>query len=56
MVKFLGFDQVRPREVAELERPLNFMGPGFSVSSDGRWILFLLQQEESDLMVARGFR
>jgi hypothetical protein len=44
VVKLLDFDERNPREVAELERPPAIFGPGFSVSSDGRWILSMHEQ------------
>jgi len=56
VVQFLDFDERHPVEVAELERPPAIFGPGFSVSSDGRWILSMHEQEESDLMLVEGFR
>ena len=42
--------------VAELGRPPALFGPGLSVSSDGRLVLLMLDQEESDLMLAENFR
>ena len=56
MVQFLDFGERHPVEVPELERPPAIFGPGFSVSSDGRWILSMHEQEESDLMLVEGFR
>jgi hypothetical protein len=56
VVKALGFEQGLPREVGELEGPIEFFGPSFDVSSDGRWILSTHQREESDLMLAENFR
>lgn len=56
VVKFVGFDQTRPKEVVELERPLDFLGPSFSVSPDGRWALATLERRDADLMMAEGFR
>jgi hypothetical protein len=56
VVKFVGFDQTHPKEVVELERPMDFLGPSFSVSPDGRWALGTLERRDADLMMAEGFR
>ena len=36
---------------------INENGPSFSVSHDGRWILYVsVEREESDIMVVENFR
>jgi Tol biopolymer transport system component len=56
VVKLLSFDARRVTEVARLEHAPRLMGPAFSVSSDGRWVLVSQLKEESDLMLVENFR
>jgi Tol biopolymer transport system component len=56
VVKFLSFDPRAVTEVARLKHAPRLMGPAFSVSSDGRWVLVSQLKEESDLMLVENFR
>ena len=54
--KRLSLDRRRVSVVSRLGQPPLLRGPAFSVSSDGRRILYTLVQEESDLMLVENFR
>ena len=56
VVSLLDLDQLEVTEVTRLPYAPRLAGPALSVSSDGRWILTSQEQEESDLILAEGFR
>jgi len=56
VVNFLSFDDGSVTRVSQLEYPPFLQGPGFSVSSDGRWILSTQWQSGADLMLVENFR
>lgn len=59
MIECLDFDTKRITTVSRLPKNthINADGPSFSVSPDGRWILYVtVEREESDIMMVDNFR
>ncbi len=56
VVRFLGFGQRRPTEVARLAHPPFLSGPAIGVSPDGRYLLSTQSQGGSDLRLVEKFQ
>ena len=56
VIKSFRFDDGSIDELAGLAFEPSLGGPGFSVSSDGRWALCMLREADSDLMLVEDFR
>jgi Tol biopolymer transport system component/tRNA A-37 threonylcarbamoyl transferase component Bud32 len=53
VIEFFEFSTEKVRQITELDGQL---GPGFTVSPDGRWILFVRENAQSDIMLVENFR
>ncbi|HEY3198711.1 MAG TPA: DPP IV N-terminal domain-containing protein [Nitrospirales bacterium] len=57
LVEFFSFTTGLATQIAQLEKPILPAIPGFAVSPDGRWILYVqLDQSGSDIMLMENFR
>jgi len=56
-VRFFDFASGQTSQVGVIEKPVNRGMPGFSVTRDGRWIIWgQIDRQDTDLMLVENFR
>jgi len=56
-IDFVPYSGAKPRRVLTMNVPQRFNGSGFSVSADGRWLLYALFDDfQDDIMQFENFR